>query len=123
MESLDKSKLSDHDLVLLVHQGLEMVAKSQERMGIDMKEMKDGTNATIARLEAGKVEKDEYNRHLLEEKEYRLERTKMTDSIINQVENINQWRSRVMGALIILNILLGVALSIALVFLKGGSSS
>lgn len=113
MDVLQHQNLTDHDLILIV-------AKGQEDMAKDIKEMKDGTAATLARLESGKVDKEEYNRHLLEDKDSKRARELALQSFEARIKTIEEWKSRVVGALIILNVILGIALSISIAFIKRG---
>lgn len=111
MQELDRSKLNDHDLLISLHVGLEQLSR-------DVKEVKDGTSQTLAELKINKVDKEEYNRHVKETQDYKKDLEVILKSQETRVSTLEDKGSRLTGALVVLNVILGIAVPVILFLLK-----
>lgn len=98
---LDRSKLSDHELLILLH-------AKQEQMGIDIKDIKDDTKEKLAQLSA-KV--DALEQHKVDKTEF-VTLQKSYESQGRQIGRLTNYLWFAFGAMAILQIALTVYLNL-----------
>lgn len=94
---LDHTKLTDHELLILLH-------SKQEQMGVDVKEIKDDTKEKLAQLSA-KV--DALEQHKVDKTEF-VTLQKNNESQGRQIGRLTNYLWFAFGALAILQIVLNI---------------